>query len=75
VKFWFADPITAAAFEVWALAFHAKAPAARIAAAIAVVTMSFFISPLQSANPLPLGTLRRHRRIRNQSAICDVAIR
>jgi hypothetical protein len=49
VKFLFADPMIAAANEVWALAFHAKAPADRIAAAIAVVTTSFRISPpLQS---------------------------
>jgi hypothetical protein len=49
----------AAAIEVWALAFHAKAPADRIAAAIAVVTTSFRISPLQSANLLPAEIFSR----------------
>jgi hypothetical protein len=37
--------MVAAASEVCALAFHAKAPADRIAAAIAVVTTSVRISP------------------------------
>jgi hypothetical protein len=45
VKFLLAEPMIAAANEVCALAFHARAPLKAIAAAIAVVTTSFRISP------------------------------
>jgi hypothetical protein len=66
VKFLFAEPIIAAAFEVWALAFQAKAPLKTIAAAIAVLTTSFRISSLQVATYPPLHVLAVPQRTRQQ---------
>jgi hypothetical protein len=52
VKFLVADPMIAAAFEVWAVAFQANKPLNPIAAAMRVITKSFRISPpLHSPTP------------------------